>query len=115
MGPPRAIGVTAVGQDVGGNVIEVQLRVGRRSATVRAFIPAIIFLPDGTTKSIEGQNLIGLDFLRATKAVLDFHRPRGRELLQGVDTGHIVHFRPMTAREKRLSAHIRCPGTSHGR
>jgi hypothetical protein len=26
--------------------------------------------------------------------------------------GHILYFRPMTAREKRLSAHIHCPDCS---
>jgi hypothetical protein len=104
---------TTSGGDVGGNLIEVLLRVGKRKARIKAFVPAVLYLLDGSTQDIEGHNLIGLDFLRTTKAVLDFRRRRGSELLQGFnpDTGHIISFRPMTKREAALAAHVRCPKT----
>jgi hypothetical protein len=109
MSAPDTLGETNAGL-VGGNLIEVVLRVGKRELPVKAYVPAVVYLPDGSTQSVrEGKNLIGLDFLRGTKAVIDFKRRRGDELLQGIpDPREITSFRPMTKRERAQVAHIRC-------
>lgn len=108
MGPPNALGTTAGGEVVG-NVIEVLLRVGRRTTPVRAFVPAVVYLPSGESSTIPGKNLIGLDFLRGTKSILDFRRRRGRELREAsLDFDHVIRFRRLTKEEAAKVAHIRC-------
>ena len=56
MPSPTIVGETASGV-VLGNVLEVKLRIGGNATKIKAYVPAVVLLPDGSRIPIEGKNL----------------------------------------------------------
>jgi hypothetical protein len=64
----------AGGSELLGFLFPVAARIGRREATVEAFVP--VFRSDGKRqRRAVGRNLIGSDFMQRAKAGLDYARP----------------------------------------
>ena len=88
-----------------GYLLPVKLRVGSRTGSVEAFIPVGVVRTGINTLFSQQRNLIGVDFLQASGARLDFSRAH-RGVFSGVEwfPGARAHVTP---RESKFLRSIR--------
>ena len=114
---PKSAGKTAAAESASddtlvGYWLPVCLKVDKREACVKAFVPIGKMKGDGSEEPFEiDENLIGADFLQASRAMLDYSKPDDRAF-SGLSKrlpklgGGLLRFRDATAAEKRALSRL---------